>query len=272
MQLNRKKIWRWLKIGILLYCSIGIALYYLQETFLFHPDPLPRSYAYTFNAPFDEIEIPFSTTDTLNMVRFFPKDSLRRGVVLYFHGNRENVNRYAPFAAIFTRHGYEVWMPDYPGFGKSVGDRSEAILCNQALQVYKMAQSRYADDSILIYGKSLGTGLATYTAFYSKAKRVILETPYSSIPDLFGCYAPIYPVSAMCSYKMPSIQYLDSLPLPITIFHGTDDWVIPYRCAARLKKVLKPGDEFVTIEEGTHHNLYAQPIYQQKMDSLLQKP
>jgi uncharacterized protein len=267
--LNKKKIFRWLKVSVLLYCLIGIALYYLQEKFLFHPVALPGNYQYRFNVPFKETALPFSKTDTMSLVQFLPKDSLSRGVVLYFHGNKENINRYAKFAAAFTQQGYEVWMPDYPGFGKSVGERSEANLNYQAQQLYNMAKARCGSDSILLYGKSFGTGIAAYVAINNKAKRVILETPYHSIPNLFGCYAPIYPTNAMSTYKIPTNDYLAGTRMPITIFHGTGDWVVPYRCAARLKKVLKPGDEFITIEGGSHHDLASYPLYQQKLDSLL---
>jgi alpha-beta hydrolase superfamily lysophospholipase len=69
-------------------------------------------------------------------------------VVIYFHGNKENINRYAKFATNFTKQGYEVWMEDYPGFGKSVGNRNEKVLYQQAEQVYKLAASKYKKDSI----------------------------------------------------------------------------------------------------------------------------
>jgi uncharacterized protein len=269
MQLNKKKIFRWVKIIALLYGIIGIALYYLQEKFLFHPVALSRDYVYQFNVPFKETELAFNKTDTISMVQFFPKDSLRRGVVLYFHGNRQNINRYAPFAANFTRHGYEVWMGDYPGFGKSVGERSEKNLNYQALQLYKMALGKYHEDSIIVYGKSLGTGIAAYVAANSNCKRLLLETPYYSIPALFSCYAPIYPTHSMSTYKIPSNEYLADAVMPITIFHGTSDWVIPYRCAAKLQAVLKTTDEFVTISGGTHHNLADFDLYHRKLDSVL---
>jgi uncharacterized protein len=271
MKWNKKKIIRWVKVVALLYGSIGIALYYLQEKFLFHPVSLPRDYRYKFAMPFEEDELALSKTDTMSYVRFYPSDSMRKGVVLYFHGNRENINRYAPFTTTFTRNGYEVWMPDYPGFGKSVGERSESNIYHQVLQLYRMARSRYGSDSIVIYGKSLGTGFAAYVALNGPARRVVLETPYHSIPALFGCYAPIYPTGPMSTYQIPAHEYLAEARTPITIFHGTSDWVIPYRCAARLKKVLKPSDEFITIEGGGHHNLASYPQYQQKMDSLLRR-
>ena len=264
-----KKILRWTKIFVLFYCIVGIALYYLQDYFLFHPTVLPRNYQYHFDVPFSEVEIPFNKTDTLNMVKFTPVDSVRKGVVIYFHGNRENINRFAKFSTNFTKLGYEVWMADYPGYGKSVGNRTEKILYQQSIQLYKMAATKYAKDSIVIYGKSFGTGIAAYLAAEYDCKQLILETPYYSIPDLLGAYTLIYPIQRMSKYKIPTYQYLADLKVPITIFHGTNDGVIPYRCAEKLKEVLKTTDQFVTIEKGSHNDLNDFPLYHQKLDSLL---
>ncbi len=144
----KRKLFRWLKIIIIIYCSIGIALYYLQEKFLFHPEKLSRVYVYDFpqdsanKVPFQELDIPFNETDTMNMIKFFPRDSVRRGVVIYFHGNRQNIERYAKFALNFTKHGYEVWMEDYPGFGKSTGERTEKKKESPGLAVQKMGGRR----------------------------------------------------------------------------------------------------------------------------------
>ena len=267
--MKRNTLYRWLKIIVLLYCLIGITLFYLQERFLFHSEKLSNAYVYHFNVPFEEVNIPFNSTDTINMIKFLPVDSVRRGVVLYYHGNKENIERYAKFVGSFTKHGYEVWMEDYPGFGKSTGERTEKKLFEQALQIRKMATSKYSADSIIIYGKSFGTGIAAYVASETNNKRLILETPYYSIPSLFSCYAPIYPTSQMSTYKIPTNEFLTDVKYPITIFHGTDDGVIPYRNAARLKTVLKQTDEFVTIEKGTHHTLNDFTLMQQKLDSLL---
>jgi hypothetical protein len=269
LSMKKKTIYRWLKIIIIVYCGIGIALYYLQQKFLFHPEKLSSAYMYQFKAPFEEVNIPINNTDTVNMVKFFPADSVRRGVVIYFHGNRDNIERYAKFAGNFTKHGYEVWMEDYPGFGKTTGERTEKKMYEQALQVQKMAASKYGKDSVIIYGKSFGTGIAAYVASQTDNRRIILETPYYSIPSLFSCYAPIYPTTAMAEYKIPSNEYLVQVKYPITIFHGTDDGVIPYRNASKLKAVIKPTDEFITIEKGTHHNLNDFDLYHQKLDSLL---
>lgn len=267
--MKRKIIFRWLKVIIILYCTIGIVLYYLQEKFLFHPEKLSSAYIYHFDAPFEEVNVPFNDTDTMNMVKFYPLDSVRKGVILYFHGNKQNIERYAKFARNFTKNGYEVWMEDYPGFGKSVGERTEKKLYADAVQIQKMALTKYGKDSIILYGKSFGTGIAAYVASATDCKRLILETPYFSIPALFSCFAPIYPCAAMSNYRIPTYEYLLEVKSPITIFQGTEDGVVPYRCAAKLKKALKTTDEFVTIEKGTHQNLNDFPLFQQKLDSLL---
>ncbi|GAB2827771.1 alpha/beta fold hydrolase [Ferruginibacter profundus] len=244
-------------------------MFFLQEFILFKPEKLAAGHLFHFSVPFSEIKIPFNETDTMSMVKFFPADSVRKGVVVYFHGNKQNIERYAKFVNVFTKSGYEVWMEDYPGYGKSTGTITEEKLYRQALEVQRMALSRFGKDSVILYGKSLGSGIAAYVASQTGCKRLILETPYYSIPDVFAAYAFMYPTQSMISYKIPTNKYLQQAKYPVTIFHGTNDWVIPYRCASKLKTVLKPTDEFITIEGGTHHNLAGFDLYKQKLDSLL---
>jgi len=101
--------------------------------------------------------------------------------------------------------------------------------------VYKLANSKFDKGNIIVYGKSLGSGIASYLASKKLCRRLILETPYYSIPDLLGSYAPFYPVNSMAHFKLPTGEYLKEVNVPVTIFHGNADWIIPYRCAAKLK-------------------------------------
>jgi alpha-beta hydrolase superfamily lysophospholipase len=272
MQHRYRKIFRWVKIVLLVYGLVGLLLYYGQEYLLFHPVKVDRSTPWKFDQPFEEVDIAFSSTDTMNLVKFFPADTVRRGVVLFFHGNRENIARYARFAPFYTRHGYEVWIHDYPGYGKSVGERNETILYRQAEQLYLMASGKYGADSIIIVGKSFGTGPAAYLASVNKARWLMLETPYYSIPDLFSCFIPIYPAEQMANYRLPVNEFLPDVQCPVTIFLGTGDWVTPYRCSRKLQSSLKPADAFITIEGGTHHNLNTYPVFRQHLDSMLTLP
>ncbi len=268
----RKTKWftiiRWV---LIVYAGVGIALYYLQDKILLHPQKLPASHVFNFNQAYTEHNIALNNTDTINLVKFAEPGGQKKGILLYFHGNKKNVEHYAAFVPAFTKHGYEVWMPDYPGFGKSTGEISEEKLYSVAYEVRKLAASQAMDHSVVIYGKSLGTALASYAATIMPCRQLILETPYYSIPSLFRSYAFMYPARMMSKYKLPTYEFLQEVKAPVTIFHGTGDWVVPYRSGVRLKKHLKPGDVFVKIPDGSHNNLSESALYRNALDSLLSK-
>ncbi len=267
----KKKIFRWTKIVVLLYCVIGIALYSLQDKLLFRPVPINRDHHYDFPTAYREVNLPYNAGTNINLVQFYPTpDSVpAKGVVLYFHGNRENISWYARNAPRFTSRGYEVWMIDYPGYGKSTGEFTEQRLYDWALLEYKLARKKYEPGQIILYGKSMGTGIAAQLASVRDCRRLLLEAPYYSFPSIIGAYMPIFPVDKMIRFKIPTWQYLQKVTAPITIFHGTSDGVIRYRCSERLKPFLKPADEFITIDGGSHNDLTSFPVYEQKLDSLL---
>ena len=269
-QMPRKKIKKWIKIIVVVYILGGMALYFLQDLVLFHPVSLKRDQRFIFPEPHQDISIPLNKKDTINLVDFSSTDSVTRGVVLYFHGNKRNISWYSKYIPYFTGHGYQVLMIDYPGFGKSTGKLSEKKLYEWALLVYKIAIKRFAADSIIIYGKSMGTGIAAQLASIRDCKRLILETPYYDFPSLVSHYLPVYPVRWMLHYEIPTHLYLENVKAPVTIFHGTKDRVITYGNASQLKPLLKKKDEFITIKGGRHNNLYQFKEMIHKLDSVLQ--
>lgn len=265
----KKRIFRWIKVIIILYCLIGIALYYAQDAMLFRPKPVAKDHAYNFSQPNKELNIPYSSSSNMNVIQFTTKDTAVKGVVLYFHGNRENIAWYAKNAPRFTDHGYEVWMIDYPGYGKSTGDFTEQKLYDWALVFYKLARTRFSPDSIILYGKSMGSGIATQLASVRDCKHLVLETPYYSFPSIVGSYFPIYPLNKMIRFKIPTWQYMQEVTAPVTIFHGTSDGVIRYSNAKRLMPFLKKNDTFITIDGGSHNDLPTYPEYTKQLDAIL---
>ncbi|HTI89723.1 MAG TPA: alpha/beta fold hydrolase [Puia sp.] len=269
----KKKLIRWAKVLILLYCIIGIAWYYGQEKLLFHPVAVDRKTAYTFHQPFTELNIPYDAASNLNVIQFHatdrPADSLPKGVVLYFHGNTGGTSTFAPASIDFTAKGYEVWMLDYPGFGKSTGAFSEKKLYEYALVYYKLARSRWSPGQIILYGRSMGTGIAAQLAAVRDCRRLILESPAYSLTSVARRYLFLYPVSSMLHYHFPTNEYLPAVTAPITIFQGDQDRTVPYSNASRLKPLLKKGDEFVTVQGAGHNDLRDQTPYREKLDSVL---
>lgn len=267
---SRKRKWiRALNILLIIYLVVGVALFFFQNRLLFHPEAIAKEKAFDFSIPYKEVNIALNNSNHMNVVQFLTAGSICKGVVLYFHGNRKNIEWYAKYAPLFTGKGFEVWMMDYPGFGKSTGELTEDELYAFAEQLYTMAKAKYKPEQIIIYGKSLGTGIAAWLASKRSAKQLILETPYYSMTSLIAHYFPIYPVGKLLKYHLPTYTYISIVNAPVAIFHGTDDGVIPFSNAEKLKPLLKPGDEFIVIPDGAHNNLSGFSLYKEKMDSLL---
>ncbi|MBX3257499.1 MAG: alpha/beta fold hydrolase [Chitinophagaceae bacterium] len=266
---GRKKWLRWLNVILVIYLLTGIAVYFFQDAIFLRPQTLPANTKYAFPMPHREIDVKLDKAYSMNVVQFLTDHDPVKGVVLYFHGNMKNIGRYAEYAGLFTGNGYEVWMVDYPGFGKSTGRLTEQKMYEYAEQLYLMAASRFKANNIVIYGKSLGTGVAAWLAAKKSSKQLILETPYYSFHSLAAHYMPMYPVSKLIRLELPVYKYISIVNAPVAVFHGTEDDVIPYSNAEKLKESLKPADHFFTIENGAHNNLAGFPVFRQKLDSLL---
>lgn len=266
-----RRIRRTIQVILLVYALIGIVGYYCQDYLLLHPVPIKAEENYTITQQHREIQLPVDDQTSFHFVQFAETDSVYKGVVLYFHGNRENINRYARFAPLFTSEGYEVWMADYPGFGKARGKATEELMYEEAKQLYLLARKKYRPDQIIVYGKSIGTGVAAYLASIRDCRDLVLETPYYSIASLLRPILGIYPLQRLLHFQFPTHQYLARVKAPITILHGTDDGLIRYKNAQQLKPLLKPADQFITIDGGAHNNLADYPRFQKTLKKVLNR-
>ena len=238
---------------------------FLQKKVLFRPTILAPDHRFHFDEPFEEYFLHTPDGERLNGLLFSSPVKPARGIVLYFHGNRDNLQRWGAMHHDFTRLGYDFFAPDYRGYGKSTGDHEESHYMQDAELVYYWLREKYKPEEIVLYGRSLGSGMASYLAACVPARMVILETPFDNIRGLLASHVgaaepPFEPV-----FTFPNAENLQKSTLPLLIFHGTRDRVVPFASAGNLKKVLKPGDEFVTLEGGSHHNLSTYPTYQEKL-------
>lgn len=263
---GKKILIRLVSAMVIMYLLWGVILYFIQDRLLFHPTPLEKNRPYAIDQPFTEHNLPQTDGTNLALVKFTTPQ--RRGIVLYFHGNMQNIERYAAYSTLFTQRGYELWMMDYRGFGKSTGKLTERGLYRDALQVYNLAAKEVAADNIIIYGKSLGTGIATQLAATQKVKKLILETPYYAIPKIARDKFPIYPVKWLVKYNIPTYQFLWEVTVPVTAFHGTADEVIAYSQAQKLKEENN-GLELITIKGGKHNNLLHFSAVKKRLAQLL---
>jgi hypothetical protein len=206
-------------------------------------------------------------------VKFFPADTLvkPKGVVLFFHGNRFNVEHYSTYAPYFTRNGFEVLMPDYPGYGRSKGEMEVGILNELSEQLYQMARVNYEPGEIVIYGKSLGTGIASYLASVRDCNSLILETPYYSLSSLTQSYLYFMPIPWLIRFNLKTGEYFKDITAPITLIQGTKDELIPLENTMRILPYMKSKDALYLIKEGKHNGLPSYTTYQNTIDSILKR-
>jgi pimeloyl-ACP methyl ester carboxylesterase len=258
-------------IGLVLaiYVAVSIALYYLQDYMLFKPEKLPEDFEFYYeNQQIKEYSLKTRDGATIHGLRFYPNGE-SRGVVLYLKGNSKSIKGWGKFAVDFTRHGYNVLMVDYRGFGKSTGKRSQKALKRDLQQVYNKIRERTSEDKIILYGRSLGSGFATKLASLNNPKLLILDAPYYSLTKVTGRYAPFMPLSIVLKYPLPTYKWLKYVQCPIHIIHGTNDRLIPYKASVKLAKIKPKLATLHTVIGGGHKNLNNFESYHKMLDDIL---
>ena len=230
----------------------GTTFYYLQDRMIFHPEPIEKKYHYPFNSAFEELFLKWDIA-TINALHF--KISNPKGVILYFHGNSGSLNSWGFLGEEFTKRGYDFFIFDYRGYGKSTGPKSEKNFHTDAKKIYEYLKPLYGEDRIVIYGMSLGSGFAVKLASENNPKCLILEAPYFSFKNMAYHYFPFLPIKILLRWTIRTDQWIGKVKCPITIFHGTEDEVIPYKMTYQLAPLLKSEDAFITINGARHNDI-----------------
>jgi len=139
------------------------------------------------------------------------------------------------------------------------------------LVVYELALKLYSPEKIVLYARSMGTGMAIKLATQINATKLILETPYYSMVHVARYHVPFIPVAWLLRFSFNSYQWINNVQCPIIIFHGTKDRIIPYQHALKLYELIKknPNNQMITIPRGKHSNLNSFPIFREKFIQFL---
>jgi len=247
--------------------GLGIAIYIFQERLIFHPEKLSLKYQFVFDTPFEEKK--YITTDGNEISAILFKVENSKGVVYYHHGNAGNLESWGLKAIDFTSKGYDVLMYDYRGYGKSTGNiKKEKTLYADAALIYKELLYDYKERDVIVYGSSLGTGIASYVAYNNHPVKLILETPYYNFYDVAKFHYPYLPNSLLLHYQFKTNQFLPKIKGEVYLFHGTEDRTIPYNSSERLASLSK-NIKLFTIKNGSHNNLNTFHDYHQGLEEIL---
>ncbi|RZL98154.1 MAG: alpha/beta fold hydrolase [Pedobacter sp.] len=222
---------------------------------------------FTFPYPFQEYTIP--TSDQLKLSGLLFKAKALKGVILYLHGSNNALNVWGKLAPTYTQLGYDVFMLDYRGYGKSEGKiTSEAGLYQDVQTVYDYLKRMYPEKKIIILGHSMGTGLAARLAAKNHPKQLILQAPYYSVADWVHHLVPSVD-TALIRYKLPTYQFVQQTTSPILLIHGDADQAIYPGSSLKLKAFLKSTDELVILKGEGHTELVKNNAYLKALHSFL---
>ncbi|MGD0189213.1 MAG: alpha/beta fold hydrolase [Rhizomicrobium sp.] len=254
----RSRAWRigrlsltWLlAIAALLYLAGVVALYTKQRDILF-----VRARWWHENAmPSDFVERTVRENDgtRLRIWESGPPDK-GKPTVVFFYGNAGTLSDFAPAGEEMHAQGYGIVLGSYRGYSGNPGEPSEQGLFADARAILAALPHGYGP--VVVWGQSLGTGVAARMAAEGRASGLILQSPYTAVVDIAAMQYPLFPVRLLDRDPFDTLSLVPKIKIPVLIIHGTNDWNVPFWMGQKLKDALAAKATLVPIEHGGHDDL-----------------
>ncbi len=249
------------KLAVLAALALGLylaavgALYAFQRSLMYPADPSPVDAAAAGVPGLGAVTL--ETADGERLAAWSVPASEGRPSILYFHGNGGNLERpgrLARFRAL-TAAGYGLLAVSYRGYGGSTGTPSEDGLARDAEAAYAALAARVPPENIVLYGESLGTGVAIRLATERPVAALVLEAPYLSTRAVAELRYPFAPVGALMKDQFRSDLRIVRVSAPVLVLHGERDAVVPFAQGQALFRLANEPKRFVRFPAGSHENL-----------------
>lgn len=256
--------------ALAVYAALLAFLWWKQESLMFYPVPLPADYPLAREADVHErvVQVQGAQLSVLHLQRPGAK-----GVVFFLHGNAGNLAGWFSNADFWRQANYDLVMLDYRGFGKSTGHiAGPRQLREDVRAVWHAFAAQYHGRRVVLYGRSLGSGLAAdlaqqLTAQGGPPDLTVLVSPYTSIRALTAEYYPWVP-SLLVRYPLDTAGHLPRVRGRVLLFHGENDTLIGVHHARRLQQVL-PSARLVVLRGAGHDDIHDHPAYRQELRAAL---
>jgi fermentation-respiration switch protein FrsA (DUF1100 family) len=240
-------------IGFSFYAVLATVTYVAQRSLMYFPDTA-RVVPAEAGLPEAE-EVPLTAADGVRVAAWHvpPRDD--KPVIVYFHGNGGALHfRVARFRRLIA-DGVGLVALEYRGYGGSAGSPSEQGLIADAQAAYRFAAGRYPPRQLVLWGESLGSGVAIALAAERPVGRVILEAPFTSAVALGARHYWYLPVSLLMKDQFRSDLRIGKVTAPVMIMHGVHDRVVPYAMGEALFDLANKPKHFVRFLDGGHEDL-----------------
>jgi uncharacterized protein len=201
-------------------------------------------------------EVRVTTADGLSLISWFLPPPDGRPVIAYFHGNGGHIGYRAERLRWFARHGYGVLMLEYRGYGGNPGTPTEIGFHTDATAALDfLADCGVESNRVVLYGESLGSGVAVPLAAQREVAALILEAPFTSVAEVAQYHYSFLPAAAMVWDRFDSLSWIGKVKAPILVLHGERDRVIPIRFGRALFDAAPEPKEFWASREAGHETL-----------------
>jgi len=237
------------------YALLVFATYLGQRRLMYFPDPQRTAPSGEGLAGVEERVL--TTPDGERIIVWYGKARPGQPTLLYFHGNAGNLAERADRIRRFMGQGWGVYMMSYRGYGGSSGSPTEAANVADARLAYgALVLEGVEPGSIIAYGESLGTGVATRIAAEREVAGLVLESPFTSAADVGAMVYPYLPVRLLIADRYDLAKYIPQIRVPLLILHGERDDVIPVSMGREIARIANEPKRLVTFRNGGHSDLY----------------
>lgn len=252
------------------YLLLLVWAYVTQERMLYFPSH--EVYSTPAHAGLEYKELTLKTTDGVEISAWHIPADNARGLLIFCHGNAGNISHRVDSIGIFHRLGLDVLIFDYRGYGRSGGspDEEGTYLDAEAAWDYAVDELKVEPDRIILFGRSLGAAVAAELAVRkagaggagtskgpSPPAGLILESSFTSVPDLGARFYPFLPVRLLARYKYDTINKVKELSVPTLVIHSLEDEIAPYEHGRRIFAAAAGPKEFLQISGGHNDGFYA---------------
>lgn len=240
-----------------LYAVVAVAAFIAQRKLMYFPDPTrvaPQAFA------LDRVEErELATPDGETLIAWYAPAPAGRPTVLYFHGNGGNLANRAERVRKYIARGYGIFILSYRSYSGSTGQPSEKNNIADAKLAYDtLVREGVAPADIILYGESLGSGVAVQLAAARPVGGVVLDAPYTSIVEVAAGAYPYFPVRWFLFDRYETLKYLPQVHAPLLVVHGEEDAVIPVEMGRAVYTAANGPKEIATFPGAGHsdHHLY----------------
>jgi len=245
-----------------LYILICLVMFITQRNFLYFPNKqIDKPQTYGLN---DFAVTTLQTRDLQSIQAWYHPARENYPTIIYFHGNGGDLKNRAEYFHLLSDAGFGILGIDYRGYGASTGSPSEQgfYLDARATMDYALDKLSLPPEKLVIYGESIGTGVAVQMSTEYRSSALVLQSPFTDISVLAKKKYPFLPVDILLRDHFDSLSKIKNIKAPLLVFHGRADDVVPVRYGEELFASASEPKQAIYFDDVGHNNFHLPQLTQ----------